>query len=121
MRFPLNCKLRCKKEVAMGEILTSEQLGAKLREFRKARGLTQEQLAERTGVSFQQIQLYESGRTRMNTDKLQALALAVSIPVAAFFGEVETPLSPDEKKLLNAFRSISTHEVRQFILRCLVK
>jgi len=104
----------------MEEILTSKELGAKLREFRKGKGLTQEQLAERTGVSFQQIQLYESGRTRMNTDKLQALALAMSIPVAAFFGEV-APLSSDEKRLLNAFRSISTPEVRQFILRCLAK
>ena len=105
----------------MDEILTSKELGAKLKGFRKGKGLTQEQLAERTGVSFQQIQLYESGRTRMNTDKLQALALAMSIPVAAFFGEVESPLSPEEKKLLNGFRAISTPEVRQFILRCLAK
>jgi transcriptional regulator with XRE-family HTH domain len=105
----------------MEEILTSKELGAKLREFRKAKGLTQEQLAERTGVSFQQIQQYESGRTRMNTDKLQAVALAMSIPVAAFFSEVVAPLSPDEEQLLNAFRSIPTPEVRQFILHCLAK
>jgi len=102
-------------------ILTSEELGAKLKEFRKTRGLTQEQLAEKTGVSFQQIQLYESGRTRMNTDKLQLVALAISVPVAALFGEVESPLSPDEKKLLNAFRALSCPEVRQFVLRCLTK
>jgi transcriptional regulator with XRE-family HTH domain len=110
-----------KKDEAMGDILTSEELGAKLRGFRKSKGFTQEQLAERTGVSFQQIQLYESGKTRMNTDKLQALALAMSIPVAAFFGEIGAPLSADEKKLLTAFRSLSNPEVRAFVVNCLVK
>ena len=53
----------------------------------------------------------------MNTDKLQLVALALSIPVAALFGEVEAPLSPDEKKLLLAFRSLVNPELRQFILR----
>lgn len=105
----------------MGEILTSKQLGAKLREFRRAKGLTQEQLAEKTGVTFQQIQLYEAGRTRMNSDKLQAIALAMSIPVAAFFGEVEGALSTEEKKLLQGFRSLTSHEVRAFVLESLTK
>lgn len=105
----------------MRDILTSKELGAKLREFRKGKGLTQEQLAEKTGVSFQQIQLYESGNTRMNTDKLQAVALAMSIPVSAFFGEVESPLSADERKLLNGFRALSSPEVRAFVLHSLTK
>ena len=105
----------------MGDILTSKELGAKLREFRKSKGFTQEQLAEKTGVSTQQIQLYESGSTRLNTDKLQAVALAISIPVAAFFGDVEAPLSADERRLLNAFRALSSPEVRAFVLHCLTK
>ena len=105
----------------MGNIVSSRELGEKLRGFRKTRGLTQEQLAEHLGVSFQQIQLYESGRTRLNTDKLQLLSQALSVPIAAFFGEVAAPLSVEEEKLLTAFRSLQSQEVRDFVLRCLSK
>lgn len=103
----------------MGDILTSKQIGEKLREFRKRRGLTQEQLAEKTGVTFQQIQQYENGTTRLNTDKLQTIANALSVHVAAFFGEVEGPLSEEEMKLINGFRALAYPEVRAFVLRCL--
>jgi len=105
----------------MGDILTAKEIGAKVREFRKSKGLTQEQLAEKTGVTFQQIQLYESGQTRLNTDKLQILAIALSVPVGAFFGEIGTPLSSDERRLVTGFRSLSSNEVRAFILGCLGK
>jgi len=105
----------------MGDNLTSKEIGERLRHFRKAGGLTQEQLAERTGVSYQQIQLYESGKSRLNTDKLQSLAKALSLPVAVFFDEVVAPLTLEEKKLLNAYRAVASPEVRQFILHCLAK
>ncbi|OGU15464.1 MAG: hypothetical protein A2076_18990 [Geobacteraceae bacterium GWC2_53_11] len=100
----------------MGTALTSKELGDKLREFRIRRGLTQEALAEKTGVTFQAIQQYENGRTRLNTDKLQAIANALEVPVAAFFGEVVGPLSEEEKKLINCFRALSSQDVRAFIL-----
>jgi transcriptional regulator with XRE-family HTH domain len=103
----------------MENILTSKEIGANLRDLRKRRGLTQEQLAEKTGVTFQQIQQYENGKTRMNTDRLQAIAHAVSAPVAAFFGEVTAPLSDDEHKLINGFRALSSPEVRKFVLQSL--
>jgi len=105
----------------MGKIHSSKEIGEKLKEFRKRKGLTQEQLAEKTGVSFQQIQLYENGKTRMNTDKLQVIAQALSLPVAAFFGggDVEEYLPEEEQKLVHAFRALSNPEVRAFVLRCL--
>jgi len=103
----------------MGDMLTSKDIGEKLREFRNRRGMTQEQLAEKTGVTFQQIQQYENGKTRLNTDKLQAIAKALLVPVAAFFGEVEGPLSKEEQNLINGFRALSNPELRAFILYCL--
>ncbi len=103
----------------MEDILTSKELGEKLREFRNRRGMTQEGLAEKTGVTFQQIQLYENGRNRLNTDKLQAMAIALEVPVAAFFGEVEGPLSEEEKILVNCFRALPNSEVRAFVLHSL--
>jgi len=104
----------------MGAKLTSKELGDKLREFRIRRGLTQEALAEKTEVTFQAIQQYENGRTRLNTDKLQAIANALEVPVAAFFGEVEGPLTAEEQILLNRFRMLSDIELRAFVLNSLM-
>lgn len=103
----------------MGNILTSEELGEKLREFRKRRGMTQEVLAEKIGVTFQQIQQYENGKTRLNSDKLQAISHALTVPVAAFFGDVAGPLSEEEQKLITGFRALQTPELRSFVLRSL--
>jgi transcriptional regulator with XRE-family HTH domain len=105
----------------MGKILTSKEVGEKLRGFRKRRGLTQEQLAEKIDVTFQQIQQYESGTSRLNTDKLQSIALALSVPVAAFFAEkeVEFTLSEEEVRLVKGFRA-SCPEVRTFVFNGLI-
>ena len=103
----------------MMNILTGKELGKRLRDFRKRKGLTQEQLAEKTGVTFQQIQRYENATNLLNTDKLQAIAQALSVPVAAFFGEVEGPLSEEEQKLINGFRALSSKQLRSFVLHSL--
>lgn len=105
-------------------IKTSQEIGDKLREIRKRRGLTQEQLAEMVDVTFQQIQKYENGMTKLNTDRLQAVAQALSVPVAAFFDndeENERLLSADEVKLVKGFRAITSIDARKFILRSISK
>lgn len=107
----------------MKKILTSKEIGEKLRGFRKRRGMTQEQLAESIEVTFQQIQQYENGSSRLNTDKLQAIATALSVPIAAFFEEkeVESTLSEEEQKLISGFRALSCPEVRAFVCNCLTQ
>lgn len=104
----------------MKKVLTSKEIGEKLRGFRKRRGVTQEQLAEKIEVTFQQIQQYENGTSRLNTDRLQAIAIALSVPIAAFFEEkeVESTLSEEELKLLDGFRA-SCPEVRVFVCNSL--
>jgi transcriptional regulator with XRE-family HTH domain len=105
-------------------ILTSQEIGGRLREFRKRRGLTQEQLAVMVDVTFQQIQKYENGFTRLNTDKLQAVAQALDVPVAAFFDDKEGNerlLSPQELSLVEGFRALSSQDKRDFVLDSLSK
>lgn len=105
-------------------IRSSKEIGEKLKEFRKLRGLTQEQLAEMVEVTFQQIQKYENGNTRLNTDKLQAVAQALDVPVSAFFDEGcrdEKLLSEQEQKLLKGYRSLNSPEIREFIVNTLLK
>jgi transcriptional regulator with XRE-family HTH domain len=103
----------------MGKFLSSVEIGNKIKMLRRHAGLTQEKLAELVGVSFQQIQKYENGSTRLNTDKLQQVAHALKIPVEALF-EKDTferpPLSEREKKVMRAFRGMGDD-----IQECFVK
>jgi transcriptional regulator with XRE-family HTH domain len=50
---------------------------ATLAELRKAAGLTQEELAERAGISWSQVQKLEYGRSRPTWQTLQGLARAL--------------------------------------------
>lgn len=59
-----------------------KRLGEKLREMRKARGITQQTLAKRLGVTFQQIQKYEFGMNRLCVERLLKIAEALGTPYA---------------------------------------
>ncbi|WP_168205915.1 helix-turn-helix domain-containing protein [Geobacter sp. FeAm09] len=102
-------------------ILSNEEIGARLRDLRKRQGLTQEQLAEKIDVTFQQVQQYESGSSRLNADRLQAIAQALSVPVGSFFGEEETEatLTAEEKGLLQGYRRLKSQEVKAFVRKSL--
>ena len=54
-------------------------------ERRQALGLSQSALAERLGVSFQQLQKYESGQNRVSASRLHRLSAALGRGVETFF------------------------------------
>ena len=56
-------------------------LPSTIKRLRKAKGLTQSNLAEIVGVKFQSVQKWESGDSRPSSDKLPALANALGISV----------------------------------------
>src|SRR5438132_66953 len=62
-------------------------VGARIRLFRKVRGLSQQVLAEAAGVTFQQIQKYERGANRVSASMLTRIAEALKTPVSEMFGE----------------------------------
>jgi transcriptional regulator with XRE-family HTH domain len=89
-------------------------IGQRLRMRRKLAGLSQEQLAERLGVTFQQVQKYEKGTNRISASRLFDAARLLSVPVSFFFEGLATsdapsenviPMTRDEHDLLLAFRS----------------
>ena len=53
------------------------QLGARIRTMRMDRGLSQEQLGNVLGVSFQQVQKYEKGINRVSAMRLNQIAEAL--------------------------------------------
>lgn len=103
----------------MGTILNSKEIGWRLRKFRLKAGWSQERLAEQVGVSIQQVQKYESGSNKMNTDRLQQVSQALDVPIQSFFTEIENslPLAVSEKLLLDSYRAIPNKDIQESILK----
>jgi len=60
-------------------------VGAKIRMFRTNHGMSQTALAERIGVSFQQVQKYEKGANRVGASRLSQIASVLGISVGDLF------------------------------------
>lgn len=60
-------------------------VGKRVRHRRWMVGMTQQQLAEKVGIKFQQIQKYETGMNRISASRLWDIAEALAVPVAYFF------------------------------------
>lgn len=52
---------------------------------RKSMGLSQTQLADSVGITFQQLQKYERGTNRVSASKLYGMAVTLQASVAWFF------------------------------------
>jgi transcriptional regulator with XRE-family HTH domain len=60
-------------------------IGEKIREERLKKGLSQEALAAKLGITFQQVQKYEKGTNRVGSGRLYEIAELLGAPVASFF------------------------------------
>lgn len=97
-------------------------MGEIIRKRRKELCWSQEQLAEKVGVSFQQVQRYEYGDSMLNVENVQRIADILGLPVTAFFAAgqtervaepVESYFSTEEKTLLRSYRSITVDADRK--------
>jgi transcriptional regulator with XRE-family HTH domain len=60
-------------------------IGAQMRERRQAIGLSQEALAGKLGVSFQQVQKYETGANRVSAARLFDICEVLEVSLASMF------------------------------------
>jgi len=60
-------------------------VGKRIRHRRWMIGMTQQQLADKVGIKFQQIQKYETGMNRVSASRLWDIADALEVPVSFFF------------------------------------
>lgn len=60
-------------------------IAMRIRAFRLESGMTQTDLAEKLGVSFQQVQKYEKGVNRIGAGRLCALARVFNVPIQALY------------------------------------
>jgi transcriptional regulator with XRE-family HTH domain len=96
-----------------------------------AKGLSQAQLAKRLGVTFQQVQKYETGGNRIPTGRLVKLAGILGVPIAALFegtSEAEPSRSllalisdPRSFRLGHAFAAIGDRTARLSIVNLVEK
>lgn len=99
-------------------------VGRNIQKYRVKRKLTQRELAERLGITFQQIQKYENATNRVSAPRLYLLASALGIPLLIFFEEGWTRkiskkniqnLTPDALDLALAYDGISNKDIKKGI------
>ncbi len=71
-------------------------VGKRIRHRRWLVGMTQQQLAERVGIKFQQIQKYETGANRVSASRLWDIADALDVPVSFFFEGLDSDAAEKE-------------------------
>jgi transcriptional regulator with XRE-family HTH domain len=86
-------------------------VGARIRERRIMLGLTQQQLADLIGVTYQQAHKYERGINRVSAGRLFEIAQVLSVPVSYFFdgldGDGGRAISPRERMCLELARNFA--------------
>ncbi len=98
-------------------------VGRRVRERRTLEGMSQMAVAEKLGLSFQQLQKYERGHNRISASRLYELAQLFDAPVSYFYEGMETGKgTPDDTltkretlELVRAYYSISDPAVRDSI------
>ncbi|MGB8622148.1 MAG: helix-turn-helix transcriptional regulator [Paracoccaceae bacterium] len=73
-------------------------VGKRVRHRRWMVGMTQQQLAERVGIKFQQIQKYETGMNRISASRLWDIADALEVPVSFFFEGLDRKSGAESKE-----------------------
>ena len=68
-------------------------VGKRIRQRRWLVGMTQQQLAEKVGIKFQQIQKYETGANRVSASRLWDISEAMDVPVNFFFEGIENEVT----------------------------
>src|SRR5215203_6340131 len=87
-------------------------VGARMRERRIMLGLTQQQMAELIGVTYQQAHKYEKGINRIASGRLFTIAQALGVDVGYFFAGMDSERSfkptPQQRLLREVSRSFSS-------------
>jgi transcriptional regulator with XRE-family HTH domain len=108
-------------------------VGRRVRLRRGMLGISQTQLAQQVGLTFQAIQKYERGENRISASRLHQFARILDVPVAYFFedlpaagsrpgkGEPEWLGLPKNEAfdLLRAYSALPDHRLRRSFLRLL--
>ncbi|HVB15823.1 MAG TPA: helix-turn-helix transcriptional regulator [Stellaceae bacterium] len=86
-----------------------DHVGGRIRERRVMLGLTQQQLADMIGVTYQQAHKYERGINRVSAGRLFEIARVLNAPITYFYDGIgeEAPrqAAPHQRMLLEIARN----------------
>jgi transcriptional regulator with XRE-family HTH domain len=112
-------------------------VGKKLRQRRNLLNVSQQDLAERVGITFQQVQKYEHGVNRVSSSRLYEFAQVLEVDIPYFFEGLPSTaqemvygvadqdqagfagpgrLSSDEQALLSAYRRVKDKHLREHVV-----
>ena len=100
-------------------------VGARVRQRRTELGLSQSDLGQQIGLTFQQIQKYERGSNRISASKLLMIAEVLGTTGSALLGEGEAVDEaeagkilgmPGTSELLKAWRDLDTQRQRTAVI-----
>jgi transcriptional regulator with XRE-family HTH domain len=105
--------------------LSPVQIGQRVKARRLHLKLSQEKLAAKLSISFQQVQKYEKGSNSMNVTMAQAMAAALNVPMNYFFednGKASQPefhmlAQPGAIELLTAYTKIKSRKLQQHLIK----
>ena len=75
-------------------------VGKRLKKRRKLLGLTQTELANMLGLSFQQIVKYEKATNRISASRLVDLSNVLNVSISYFFNEMPTNVLKQSPRLI---------------------
>ncbi len=103
-----------------------DHVGRQIRKRRNLLGLTQEQLADALGISYQQVQKYETAANRVSAGRLYEIAAKLDSDIGFFFEDLDPSLlfSPVEHggksrstvDLVRSFSEIGNGAVRSAVV-----
>ena len=87
-------------------------VGARIRERRIMLGLSQQQMADMIGVTYQQAHKYERGINRISAGRLYEITRVLNVPIAHFFegledGDSENSSNPRQRMCLELARNFA--------------
>lgn len=99
-------------------------IGRNVKTLRLKRGLSQAQLAEALGLTFQQIQKYESAANRISASTLVEIARILDVESSALLPDPARPSPPAiltkrEQQMLQSYQALSDPALRASVIRVL--
>jgi transcriptional regulator with XRE-family HTH domain len=104
-------------------------IGRNVRIHRLAKKMSQTELGDQLGVSFQQVQKYENGTNRVGSGRLYQIASILGVHVSTFFkggegaeragdsGLLDLLTEPQSVRLIRAFSKITDTTVRRSLVQ----
>ncbi len=103
------------------------ELGRRVRAQRLAVGMSQQELAGKLGISFQQVQKYEKGSNRISILRMRQIAKYLKVPISYFVPEDSSSDPPSAQfaaefigsaravRLFRAFSAMTTNQQAAFV------